>query len=145
MKIPRMTVITLGMADLARATAFYREIFSIPPSRNTKVSPSFRCLACGFRSTRWINSPRISRRMSRCPHRIHFAASPSLTTARSKEEIVSIFARAAEAGAHIAKTPQDTFWGGHSGYFSDPDGNYWEVAWGPMFEFTEHGDLRFKA
>jgi hypothetical protein len=65
--------------------------------------------------------------------------------ARSKEEVVSIFARVAEAGAHIAKAPQDTFWGGYSGYFTDPDGHYWEVVWGPMFDFSEHGDLRFKA
>ncbi|MDP1636378.1 MAG: VOC family protein, partial [Gallionellaceae bacterium] len=65
--------------------------------------------------------------------------------ARSKDEITAIFARVAQAGAHITKVPQDTFWGGYSGYFTDPDGHYWEVAWGPMFDFTEQGDLRFKA
>lgn len=40
--------------------------------------------------------------------------------------------------------PQETFWGGFSGFFADPDGYYWEVAWGPMFDFTENGDLKFK-
>jgi len=84
-------------------------------------------------------------------HAAHAARHPAFRgftlayNARSKEEVTSIFARSAEAGAHIAKAPQDTFWGGYSGYFTDPDGNYWEVAWGPMFDFSEHGDLRFKA
>ncbi len=42
------------------------------------------------------------------------------------------------------KEPQDTFWGGFSGYFADLDGYYWEVAWGPMVEFTENGEMKFK-
>lgn len=40
--------------------------------------------------------------------------------------------------------PQDVFWGGFSAYFSDPDGYYWEVAWGPMFETNDVGELDFK-
>ena len=48
------------------------------------------------------------------------------------------------AGARVVKEPQETFWGGFSGYFTDPDGHYWEVVWGPMFEFAENGDLKFK-
>ncbi|CAK0775239.1 hypothetical protein CCP3SC1_790017 [Gammaproteobacteria bacterium] len=58
---------------------------------------------------------------------------------------MSIFRCVADAGVRIAKDPQDTFWGGYSGYSNDPEGNYWEVAWGPMFEFTEHGDMQFKS
>jgi hypothetical protein len=42
------------------------------------------------------------------------------------------------------KEPQDTFWGGFSGYFADLDGYYWEVTWGPMFEFSENGEIKFK-
>ena len=52
--------------------------------------------------------------------------------------------RAASAGGRIVKPPQDTGWGGFSGYFADPDGHYWEVAWGPMFAFTSSAALRFK-
>jgi uncharacterized glyoxalase superfamily protein PhnB len=44
------------------------------------------------------------------------------------------------AGAKIVKPPQDTFWGGYAGYFSDPDGYLWEVAWG-AFEFQADGSL----
>lgn len=62
---------------------------------------------------------------------------------RPMEEVVAIVKRAESAGARIVKEPQDTFWGGFSGYFADPDGYYWEVAWGPMFTFSENGDMAF--
>ena len=58
--------------------------------------------------------------------------------------IVEIVKCAASAGARVVKAPQETFWGGFSGHFADLDGHYWEVAWGPMFEFAENGDMRFK-
>jgi len=187
MKIPRMTVITLGVSDLARSTDFYRELFSTPPITQyegvtfiplpgvwlslypleklaedigTEVSlpaqqhghhaqPSQPPLVQGARSE--ATGAYITGRRDSKHHAAHSARHPAFRgftlayNARSKEEIISIFARAAEAGAHIAKAPQDTFWGGYSGYFTDPDGHYWEVAWGPMFEFSEQGDLRFKA
>ncbi|MFH1156618.1 MAG: VOC family protein, partial [Pseudomonadota bacterium] len=65
--------------------------------------------------------------------------------ARSKKDVIAIIERARSAGAHVVKEPQETFWGGFSGYFTDIDGHYWEVAWGPMFEFADNGELRFKA
>jgi hypothetical protein len=64
--------------------------------------------------------------------------------ARSKNEVVEILKRAESVGGKIIKEPQNTFWGGFSGYFSDPDGYYWEVAWGPMFEFAENGEMKLK-
>jgi catechol 2,3-dioxygenase-like lactoylglutathione lyase family enzyme len=145
MKIPRMTVITLGVADLARATAFYREIFSTPPITQYE-GVTFIPLP-GV----WLSLYPLEKLAEDIAEEVTLPAANAFRgftlayNARSKEEIVSIFARVAEAGAHIAKVPQDTFWGGYSGYFADPDGNYWEVAWGAMFEFSEHGDLRFKA
>lgn len=144
MKIPRMTVITLGVSDLARSTAFYREIFSTPPvTENAGVT--FIPLP-GV----WLSLYPLEKLAEDIGEEVKLPAPGTFSgvtlayNARSKDEITNIFARVAEAGAHIAKAPQDTFWGGYSGYFSDPDGHYWEVAWGPMFDFTEHGDLRFK-
>ncbi len=186
MKIPRMSVITLGVSDLARATAFYREIFSTPPNTQFEgvtfiplpgvwlslypldklaedigieatmpaspaghpADPPQAPLIRGVHSE--ATGAYVAGRHGGTPHASAQTDHPAFRgfalayNARSKEEITAICARAAAAGAHIAKTPQDTFWGGYSGYFSDPDGNYWEVAWGPMFDFDEHGDLRFK-
>jgi uncharacterized glyoxalase superfamily protein PhnB len=55
-------------------------------------------------------------------------------------EVDQILELARRAGAVIEKAAQDTFWGGYSGYFSDPDGYLWEVAWG-AFEIRKDGSL----
>ena len=64
--------------------------------------------------------------------------------ASGKDDVISVVERARSAGARVVKEPRETFWGGFSGYFADLDGYYWEVAWGPMFEFTDNCELRFK-
>ncbi len=61
---------------------------------------------------------------------------------RSREEVDEVLAKAKELGATIAKPAQDVFWGGYSGYFADPDGHLWEVAWNPFFPFDEGGRLQ---
>ncbi len=53
---------------------------------------------------------------------------------RTREEVDAVLAEAEAAGAKIIKPAQDVFWGGYSGYFADPDGHLWEVAWNPHFE-----------
>lgn len=55
----------------------------------------------------------------------------------SREEVDLIMEKAREAGATITVPAQDTFWGGYSGYFQDPDGHLWEIVWNPDWEFTE--------
>ena len=52
---------------------------------------------------------------------------------RTREEVAQGLEHAVAAGAKLIKPAQDVFWGGHSGYFSDPDGYYWEVVWSPNF------------
>ena len=60
---------------------------------------------------------------------------------RSKEEADRVFAEAVQAGAQAVKRPHDVFWGGYSGYFADPDGHLWEVAWNPFFPLDVQGNL----
>jgi uncharacterized protein len=55
----------------------------------------------------------------------------------SKEEVDQVMDHAKNAGASIVKPPQDTFWGGYSGYFHDPDGHLWEIVWNPDWKLTE--------
>ena len=144
MKIPRMTVITLGVSDLARSTDFYRKVFATAPI--TEYTGVTFIPLPGV----WLSLYPLDKLAEDIGEGLQLSAPGTFRgftlayNARSKEEIRLIFALAVEAGAHIEKAPQDTFWGGFSGYFSDPDGHYWEVAWGPMFDFTEQGDLRFK-
>ena len=59
---------------------------------------------------------------------------------REKHEVDQLLAEAERAGAKIEKPAADTFWGGYSGYFSDPDGHLWEIAWG-AFDFRDDGSL----
>lgn len=62
--------------------------------------------------------------------------------AKNKEEVHTIIELARKSGAKIVKEPEDVFWGGYHAYFSDPDGYYWEVAWGPDFTFDENDMLQ---
>lgn len=143
MKIPRVTVITLGISDLDRATEFYEAVLGTPPNTD-------------YDGVTFIELPGTWLALYPLPllakdiapdipaSRSRFSGVTLAHNARNRDEVVAIIERARAAGAHIAKEPQETFWGGFSGYFADPDGYYWEVAWGPMFDFTEQGELRFK-
>ena len=62
--------------------------------------------------------------------------------AKTKEEVREVIELARKAGETIVKEPQDVFWGGFHAYFSDPDGYYWEVAWGPDFEFDDNDMIK---
>ncbi|OSM07209.1 putative Glyoxalase/bleomycin resistance protein/dioxygenase [Magnetofaba australis IT-1] len=59
----------------------------------------------------------------------------------SKEAVDRVMAQAKAAGATIVRPAQDVFWGGYSGYFADPDGHLWEVAWNPFFPVNADGSL----
>jgi uncharacterized glyoxalase superfamily protein PhnB len=61
--------------------------------------------------------------------------------ARARAEVDAVLAEAKVAGAKILKPAQEAFWGGYSGYFADPDGFAWEVAWNPSFPIAEDGSI----
>ncbi len=129
---PRVTLITLGVADMTRAVRFYRDGLGLPTTYKdgdpiaffdtlgTKfsvfplaelahdISPDTKPCGGGFRGITLA-------------HNVH-----------TKEDVAAVLAEAQRAGATIVKPAQDVFWGGHSGYFTDPDGHYWEVAWNPL-------------
>ena len=58
---------------------------------------------------------------------------------RSESEVDAIFTQLETKGARIVKQPQKTFWGGYSGYFSDPDGHTWEIAHNPFWTIRKDG------
>lgn len=143
MKIPRLTVVTLGVVDLGLATKFYEAVLGTSPNTSYEGVTFFELPGT------WISlyplgnlakdiSPEVPTARS------GFSGITLAHNARSKVEVIGIIGRAKAAGARVVKEPQETFWGGFSGYFADLDGYYWEVAWGPMFEFAENGELRFK-
>jgi uncharacterized glyoxalase superfamily protein PhnB len=70
-----------------------------------------------------------------------FAAISLAYNAHSKAEADEVYASAVAAGARPLKPLHDVFWGGYSGYFADPDGHLWEVAWNPSFPLDEQGHM----
>lgn len=63
---------------------------------------------------------------------------------REKAQVAPLLKRAADAGARILKPAQDVFWGGHHGYFADPDGHIWEIAWNPFSALSPQGAFRWR-
>ncbi len=61
--------------------------------------------------------------------------------ARTKEAVDTLLDEAVAAGGRLAKPAEDVFWGGYSGYFADPDGHLWEVAWNPGFPLDADGNV----
>ncbi len=143
MKIPGVTLLTLGVSDLKKATKFYEAVLETPP--NT----SYEGVTFIELPGTWISLYPLEKLAGDISPdvpviRSGFSGVTLAHNARSKDDVVKIVRRAESAGARVVKEPQETFWGGFSGYFADPDGYYWEVAWGPMFDFTEDGKLKFK-
>jgi uncharacterized protein len=143
MTIPRMTAITLGVADLVTSTKFYQAIFGLHPNSDYEGIAFFELPGT------WLTLYPIDKLAQDISPQLSFTRD-SFTgitlayNARTRDEVVAIFEQVKVAGAIIAKAPQDTFWGGFSGYFADLDGYYWEVVWGPMFDFAPDGSLRFR-
>jgi catechol 2,3-dioxygenase-like lactoylglutathione lyase family enzyme len=134
---PRITALTLGVDDLERSLAFYRdglglESQGIVGQEFEYGAVAFFMLQPGFVLALW---PRDS--IARDAGLSESPRSPTEFTighnVRSSEEVDRVLERARAAGATIVKTAVKTFWGGYAGYFQDPDGHLWEVLWNSEF------------
>jgi uncharacterized protein len=133
----RITLLTLGVDDLERAVRFYRDGLGwrtdgIVGREFEHGAVAFFDLQNGLRLALW---PRKSLAHdsglaigARSPTEFSIGHNVS-----SKAEADAAMERAAKAGARIVKPAHDTFWGGYAGYFADPDGHLWEVAWNPQW------------
>ena len=135
---PRLTLVTLGVADLPKARAFY-EAWGWKASSASQPGVVFfqaNGLALAlFGRADLAEDAHVEDRPT------GFAAISLAYNARSKVEADEVYALALKAGAKGIKPLQDVFWGGYSGYFADPDGHLWEVAWNPFFPLDERGHL----
>ena len=132
---PRVNFITLGVDDLERSLAFYRDGLGLPTDGIVGTefehgAVAFFELQSGLRLAIW---PR-----SALAHDAGLAQTPSSATefslahnVSSPAEVDVVMEQARRAGARVVKQAQQTFWGGYAGYFQDPDGHLWEVAWNP--------------
>lgn len=132
---PRITLITIGVDDLERSLRFYRDGLDL--STDGIVGQEFEYgavvfieLQSGLRLALWPRKS-IAQDTGLSPDTkspIEFTIGHNVN---SKSEVDAVMDQAKRAGAVIVKPAHDTFWGGYSGYFQDPDGHLWEVAWNP--------------
>ena len=138
---PRITLVTLGVDDLERSLAFYRDGLGFPTKGVVGTefehgAVAFFDLQPGLRLAIW---PRASlAHDARLPQGPKSATELSLAhNVNSPAEVEAVMEQARRAGARVVKPAQRAFWGGYAGYFQDPDGHLWEVAWNPAIAVPE--------
>jgi catechol 2,3-dioxygenase-like lactoylglutathione lyase family enzyme len=138
---PRITLITLGVDDLERTLAFYRDGLGLTTRGIVGQEFEYGAVAFfelqqGLQLALW---PRTSiARDTGLP--VQPPGATDLTighNVNSKAEVDRVMDQAARAGARIVKPAGDTFWSGYAGYFQDPDGHLWEIAWNPQIQVEE--------
>lgn len=135
----RISLITLGVADLARATAFYERVVGWKAAESP---PGIAFFDLGGLVFSLYPLSDLAKELKLDADGVRDGAHSGLTLAhnvRSKDEVDSVFARLRDKGAAIVKEPEEVFWGGYSGYFRDPDGYAWEVAYNPYWVIREDG------
>jgi len=138
---PRITLITLGVDDLERSLAFYRDGLGLP-TRGI-VGTEFEDGAVVFVEMGGGLILALYPRRSLAKEANVPVTPPSPSdlalghNVRSKDEVDAVMAQAAAAGARITDPARTRFWGGYGGHFQDPDGHLWEVAWNPAWEVKD--------
>jgi uncharacterized protein len=132
---PRISVLTLGVADLERSLEFYRDGLGLPTEgiigrEFAHGAVAFFELSGGAKLAIWAQGD--------LAHDTGLPNTPGSPTSFSighnvvrREEVDEVMEQARCAGAEIVKAPQDTFYGGYAGYFRDLNGHLWEVVWNP--------------
>ncbi|WP_099354406.1 VOC family protein [Fredinandcohnia onubensis] len=137
----RVNVITLGVNDLEKALEFYRDGLGFPTEgivgeEFEHGAVAFFDLQSSLKLAIWKREDiAYEAKVPKTP------ASPTEFTighnVNSKEEVDKVLEQAKNAGATITDPAHDTFWGGYSGHFQDPDGHLWEVVWNPAWEIED--------
>jgi hypothetical protein len=133
---PRVTLITLGVDDLEKSLAFYRDGLGLQTPGIVGCEFAYGAVAFfdlqpGLKLAIW-NRASIAHDTGMA----ETAPSPTEFTlahnVRSRDEVDEVMRQAVGAGATMVKSVGETFYGGYAGYFQDPDGHLWEVAWNPQ-------------
>ncbi len=131
----RVSLITLGVADLDRSRRFYE---ALGWKRGNKDDGVVFFQIPGAVFALWARAS-LAEDARIADSGASFGGITLAYNARSKEDVDAVLAEAKAAGATILKPAEDVFWGGYSGYFADPDGHPWEVAWNPGWRLDGEG------
>ena len=139
---PRISLITLGVRDVARARAFYEALGFVASSASNESVAFFPARGAALGLFGWGS---LAEDAGVEPAGEGFRGVTVAHNVRDKAEVAAVLAAAEAAGGRIVKPAQDVFWGGHNGYFADPDGHLWEIAWNPFFPIAPDGSLQLPA
>jgi uncharacterized protein len=135
----RVSLITLGVADLGRSREFYERLGW---RRSMAKAEGVVFFQTGGMALALYPRVELARDAKLSPVGNGFCGMALAYNARTRGEVDLVLAEALAAGARILKPAQEAFWGGYSGYFCDPDGIPWEVAWNPSFAISQDGSIR---
>jgi uncharacterized protein len=127
---PRITLLTLGVDDLERSLAFYRDGLGLPTEGIEQDVVFFKLHGA------WISlyaNTSLTEDVGLGPRVDGFAGITIAHNVRTREEVDALLDRAERAGATRPSPAREAHWGGYIGYFADPDGHVWEIAWNPHF------------
>ena len=135
----RVSIITLGVADLRRSREFYERLGW---RRSMAKAEGIVFFQAGGMALTLFPRHELAKDANVTADGDGFRGMSLAYNARNRAEVDSVLEEAEGAGAKLLKPGQEAFWGGYSGYFSDPDGFLWEVAWNPSFPVAEDGSIR---
>lgn len=143
---PRISIVTLLVEDIRRAHRFYAEGLGLPTAAKPEdewVGFKLNGLCLCLYPYEQMDREHLPRKLDR-QGALDRARLPGITLAyntRERHQVAEVLEAAERAGGTIEKHPEQTFWGGYSGYFADPDGHLWEVAWAASWTFNPDGSL----
>jgi len=135
----RMSIITLGVEELERSKEFYERLGW---RRSMAKAEGVVFFQAGGMALALFPRRELAKDANIAAAGQGFSGISLSYNARTREEVDLVIAEAEAAGAKLVKPASEAFWGGYSGYFSDPDGFLWEVAWNPSFPLAEDGSIR---
>jgi uncharacterized protein len=138
----RVSIVTLGVTDLDRSRTFYERLGW---RRSMAQAEGIVFFQAGGMALALYPRPELARDANLAAPGEGFGGITLAYNVRNHDDVNAVLAEAEAAGAKILKPAQEAFWGGYSGYFSDPDGFPWEVAWNPFFEIADDGSIRLPA
>jgi catechol 2,3-dioxygenase-like lactoylglutathione lyase family enzyme len=135
----RVSIVTLGVADLNRSREFYQRLGW---RRSFAKAEGIVFFQAGGMALALYPRHELAQDAKVSAEGQGFSGTTLAHNTRNRAEVDSVLKEAAAAGARIVKPAEEAFWGGYSGYFSDPDGFLWEVAWNPGFAIAADGSIQ---
>jgi uncharacterized glyoxalase superfamily protein PhnB len=133
----RISLVTLGVADIARAKAFYEAL----GWRGQEVQETVFFQAGGSAVVLWGRDKLAADSGLEDAGPAGFGGIALAHNVRSRAEVDELVGAAQAAGATVTRPPAETFYGGYAGVFTDPDGHPWEIAFNPGFQLADDGSL----